>query len=201
MKRPPLTPEQQGWVEEHRWVAFAVANEFPNRLPWIAYEDVVGAGFEGLVRAAQTFDPARGNQFSTYAFWWAKAKIRRFLRGERGRGMAVPENRKEFKRTGELVSSRGGEEWDQGAEVADFRRAETDPALKLWCSPDYAEQRRCLDWRSRVLLYLRTVAAMTLEEVGECMGITRERVRQLEEEAARKLAAFRVRRARRTQPA
>lgn len=35
-----------------------------------AGEDYLQAGAEGLVKAAERFDPARGYKFSTYAYWW-----------------------------------------------------------------------------------------------------------------------------------
>lgn len=84
-------------------------------------------------------------------------------------------------------------------EAADYRRESADPALAAWCSADYARQRRCLDWRSRIVLYLRAVEGWTLEEAGEALAVTRERIRQVEEKAVRKLARFRLRRQMRRQ--
>jgi len=41
----------------------------------IEYRDVLQEGVFGLMAAAQKYDPARGNKFSTYAVWWIKAAI------------------------------------------------------------------------------------------------------------------------------
>lgn len=81
-----------------------------------------------------------------------------------------------------------------GPDPEDYRDPHGERLLHLWFDPDYAEQRRCLDMRRRLLLYLRTVEGLTLEETGECLGTSRERVRQLEWSAGRKLAEFRNRR-------
>jgi len=39
--------------------------------------DLVGEGNIGLMRAVQTFDPAKGAKLSTYASWWIKQAMRR----------------------------------------------------------------------------------------------------------------------------
>lgn len=41
--------------------------------------DLVAEGLLGLMHAVRKFDPARGTQFSTYAVWWVRQRIQRFL--------------------------------------------------------------------------------------------------------------------------
>jgi RNA polymerase primary sigma factor len=53
--------------------------------------DAIQAGNLGLIRAAQRFDPSRGYRFSTYAFWWVKESLNRFLH-EQHSAIHIPAN-------------------------------------------------------------------------------------------------------------
>ena len=65
-------------AEEHLGLVHMCAGRFSNR--GIAYEDLYSAGCEGLVKAANAFDPQRGVQFSTYAVPVILGEIRRLFR-------------------------------------------------------------------------------------------------------------------------
>eukprot|EP00746_Dinoflagellata_sp_MGD_P133665 gnl/MRDRNA2_/MRDRNA2_67408_c0_seq1.p1 gnl/MRDRNA2_/MRDRNA2_67408_c0~~gnl/MRDRNA2_/MRDRNA2_67408_c0_seq1.p1 ORF type:complete len:608 (-),score=76.29 gnl/MRDRNA2_/MRDRNA2_67408_c0_seq1:82-1905(-) len=45
--------------------------------------DLVSAGIDGLRVAVDKFDPARGYKFSTYAYWWIRVSVDRYLREHR----------------------------------------------------------------------------------------------------------------------
>ncbi len=64
--------------EDNLGLVHLCANRFRNR--GIAYEDLYSAGCEGLVKAANAFDTARGVQFSTYAVPVILGEIRRLFR-------------------------------------------------------------------------------------------------------------------------
>ncbi|MEW5855068.1 MAG: sigma-70 family RNA polymerase sigma factor [Myxococcota bacterium] len=49
----------------------------------IRYEDLVQEGAMGLLRAAETFDPERGVRFGTYAVYWIRSKVQRYIEHQR----------------------------------------------------------------------------------------------------------------------
>lgn len=48
----------------------------------LEYEDLFQEGVLGLIRASEKFDPEMGNAFSTYAVWWIKQKMQRYLEAQ-----------------------------------------------------------------------------------------------------------------------
>lgn len=137
---------------------------------------LISDGNMSLIRAVEKFDYARGNKFSTYASW---AIMKNFAR-------SIPDEYKHkdrFRTTGEeVLLSREDERADQFAmELAQQQRQSqiTNMLNRL----DEREQqiiirRFGLDHRQEPL---------TLKEVGEAMGVTKERIRQLEARALSKL--------------
>jgi RNA polymerase sigma factor (sigma-70 family) len=79
-------------VEENIGLVYLVAKRRRSvgRLP---FEDRIGAGTLGLIRAAQKFDPGRGVTLSTYAVPWIRTFIdRAIVRDARARGLGTLED-------------------------------------------------------------------------------------------------------------
>lgn len=137
---------------------------------------LVSDGNMSLIRAVEKFDFSRGNKFSTYASW---AVMKNFAR-------TIPEefkHRDRFRTSGEELFSaredlRGDELGQESAQANRMRQIE-----KILARLDEREQKIII---SRFGLD-HTLEPQTLKEVGSEMGVTKERVRQIEARAMSKL--------------
>jgi RNA polymerase sigma factor (sigma-70 family) len=139
------------------------------------YFELLSDGNLSLLKAVEKFDFSRGNKFSTYASW---AIMKNFAR-------SLPE---EKQRRDRFVT--GYEEMFDAA--PDSRTDEQDLVLKAQrASQQVNRLLDHLDDRERRIIQLRAgldaERGLTLEQVGKELGITKERVRQLEARTMTKL--------------
>ncbi len=137
---------------------------------------LVSDGNMSLIRAVEKFDYSRGNKFSTYASW---AIMKNFAR-------TIPSEFKHRDRfrttTEELFLSRQDERLDPYVEETVQRRRQRELS-KILNRLDEREQKII----SARFGLARGTEPLTLKEVGEEMGVTKERIRQLEARALVKL--------------
>ena len=141
--------------------------------------ELLSDGNVSLLRAIEKFDYSRGNKFSTYASW---AIMKNFAR-------SIPEerNRRERYVTGaeELFEAAPDNRTDEQECLASAEQASHKVNRLL----EY------LDPREREIIRMRAgldsnAEGMTLEKIGEKLGITKERVRQLNVRAMKKLRSI-----------
>ena len=137
---------------------------------------LVSDGNISLLRAVEKFDYARGNKFSTYASW---AIMKNFAR-------SIPDefkHRDRFRTSlDEMFMSQADDRSDQ-YEQEQAQKLREEQIRKILARLDEREQkiiisRFGLDYQKEPL---------TLKEVGDDLGVTKERVRQLEARALSKL--------------
>jgi RNA polymerase primary sigma factor/RNA polymerase sigma factor len=129
-----------------------------------------------LIRAVEKFDYARGNKFSTYASWAIMKNFARTIPDElRRRDRFRTSEAEMFSAAPDRRSDQYGQESAQSQRVVQIGRI----LEKL----DEREQKIIV---SRFGLDHST-EPLTLKEVGQEMGVTKERVRQIEARALAKL--------------
>lgn len=147
----------RAWVGKMRWAA-----DDPDELEGIA--------MLALVRAARDFDPGRGLRFSTLGSRYIINAIRGYHRDQR---MQCRDVRRTVGMTDGVTRWMGVRDTPGRMEREDARRDAADrlAAMLATVPPEAAE------------ILLRRGRGETLEEVGRGVGLTKERVRQVEKAA------------------
>jgi RNA polymerase sigma factor (sigma-70 family) len=141
--------------------------------------ELLSDGNMSLIRAVEKFDYFRGNKFSTYASWAIMKNYARSIPEEKTRRERYVTGSEEF------FDATPDSRTDEQEVVAAAEQA-THKVNRLL---EY------LDPREREIIRLRAgldngVEGMTLEKIGERLGITKERVRQLNVRAMKKLRSL-----------
>jgi RNA polymerase primary sigma factor/RNA polymerase sigma factor len=138
--------------------------------------ELVSEGNISLMRAVEKFDYALGNKFSTYATWAIK---KNFARAYNNRVKQESRFRTSHDETLDTAAEERANPYS--AELAQERNA-----------ADVTNILNCLSEREREIVVKRfglsgLAPAQTLQEVGADLGVTKERIRQIEKRALAKL--------------
>jgi len=223
---------RERFIRSNLRLVASVAKKFRGRR--VEFLDLVQEGNIGLMKALEKYDHQRGNRFSTYATWWIRQKIVRFIHAQ-SRTIRLPahvndqlrrysndsenlasklgriptpeeiavemgetvEKVKEIERISRLEQTvsldilRGEEEDSPLYEVIPSEVAVSEEADQALLSEGLEEAFSGLSLREKGVLKLRygliDGSFYTLEEIGKRFGLTRERIRQIEKQALRKL--------------
>jgi RNA polymerase sigma factor (sigma-70 family) len=181
--RPPKAKPDPMDAAQHYGLVHMVIRRYKGLIRGrIELEDLVQEGLLGVMRAQQSWDPAKGT-FATHAYYWIRHRVLRYIQ-EKQRCVRVPTYLLERgnaprERVVHLDAPCGGEGSPRhervGKRDAAFEHGLTRLELKrlLTLIPDE---------RQRSVISAHYVGGLTLAQVGGALGICLERARQLEHE-------------------
>ena len=182
----------------------SVAKQYQNQ--GLSLPDLINEGNLGLIKAAEKFDETRGFKFISYAVWWIRQSILQAL-AEQSRIVRLPLNQVGSLNKISKAFSKFEQENERRPSVdAPFVEGEDNSLLDVLVNDDAPIADRSLMNESLAKEIDRALATltereceiikmffgigcqeMTLEEIGDKFGLTRERVRQIKEKAIRRL--------------
>jgi RNA polymerase primary sigma factor len=166
-------------------LAFVVAIARKQRRGTVRLDDLIQEGNVGLMRAVEKFDPGAGTRFSTYAVWWIRAYVGKYLK--EARSTVRPQSGTVAQPDMSLDSA-----VDEDGETTHLERIEDDGPgpedLYLQTEGDRDVREALGKVRKRIgelgwdIVHnrLEQDQPRTLEEIGKRWGVSRERVRQVE---------------------
>jgi RNA polymerase primary sigma factor len=166
-------------------LAFVVAIARKQRRGTVRLDDLIQEGNVGLMRAVEKFDPGAGTRFSTYAVWWIRAYVGKYLK--EARSTVRPQSGTVAQPDMSLDSA-----VDEDGETTHLERIEDDGPgpedLYLQTEGDHDVREALGKVRKRIgelgwdIVHnrLEQDQPRTLEEIGKRWGVSRERVRQVE---------------------
>lgn len=172
-------------------LAFVIAHARKYRRGSVRLEDLVQEGNLGLLRAVDKFDPDAGTRFLTYAAWWIRAYVGRYLMG--ARSAVRPQSGTVAQADVSLDGAGDEDESPQLDRIEDeapgpeatFLATERDRIVREGVSR-MRKRIGALGW-DIVCSRLAQDSPRTLAEIGKSWGISRERARQVEARTKRLL--------------
>ncbi|MEO1583049.1 MAG: sigma-70 family RNA polymerase sigma factor [Planctomycetota bacterium] len=160
-------------------LALVLAMAKRTRMSEVDFADLVSEGNMALLRAVDKFDAGRGYKFSTYA---CRAILKAFSR----QGMKLSKYRQRFptdfdpklEKSNFLETKRADFEKDAASEVREIVTSNR---------ADLTEVERTVIEHRFGLEAGENEKPMTLEQVGQIIGVTKERVRQIQNKAMEKI--------------
>lgn len=177
--------EREKLIEHNlRLVSHIVRKYYPSYSP---SDDLISIGSIGLIKAVDSFNPAKGSKFATYASKCIQNEILMYFRSQKKTSMEVSLSET-------IDTDRDGNEltYLDVIQVEDTIVEDLDRKINTGRALDFIRNR--LDEREKKIIVLRyglgNHPPMTQRSVAQSMGISRSYVSRLEKSAIAKLADY-----------
>jgi RNA polymerase sigma factor (sigma-70 family) len=161
-----LTPEEHIWVANNLGIAGRVARKLSG--PRIDFDEARSAAYYGLCRAVMTWDKSKKAKRSTHAWWTCYWFVK-----ERMNYIACRDNHgRSHRRPITFTDLARDEDFPYDPESPDLDEEIKGLRLAILCLPD----------RLSRIIRMR-LEGMSLLSIGKTLGVSKERVRQLESDA------------------
>lgn len=205
--RKKVEKDKWGFVVYNHKLGTYYSKSFASQAMFMDMDDFIQESMFGLEKAVNDFDKDRELKFSTFASWWVKQCVYRAI-NEKDKNIRFPMHIIEAAR-----SKKPGTEKVRTLFLTLNNMVRLDAPIRSEYGEDFIEipsiqEERMLD--DEKLEVMKAVAmltpiesfviqkrfginqldTMTLEEIGQKVGVTRERIRQIEARAIKKLRKF-----------
>lgn len=175
------TNEREALITSSMGYVVTLARQYKNEL--LSTDDLVSEGCIGLMKAADKFDPSRSKPFVTFAAPYIRQSIEEAIRRITS-GTPIMS-------TDESLPVGSNNNFTLLNVLEDENAPRADHALEQHTlSDELAEALSTLDERGQAVIkrfFGIDCQRMTMAEIGEELGLKRERVRQIRDKAMRKL--------------
>jgi RNA polymerase sigma factor (sigma-70 family) len=186
-------------VERNLRLVVAVAKRYLAKVPGTELAGLIAEGTLGLMQAVDRFDPTLGTRFSTYAYYWIRKAITRYL--SRDHLVYLPEERRREAVAGdeELAELQAVLSLDEPLKEVEKPLGEVIPgdldpadrAMLAWQQEALLQALRDIGPLHGLLLGLHTGVVggtpLSLREIAELLEISPDRAEKIHEEAKRRL--------------
>jgi RNA polymerase primary sigma factor len=181
-------------VESNLRFAIQVAKQYQGM--GLELEDLIGFANVGLFEAAERFDPTKGVKFITFAVWYIRAELQKAL-NDLSRVVRIPSHRTATEEySTKSISTPVGDDDNKETYADRFLEAEATRSTRDRADMTFDINRALSQLKPKQEEAIRRnygigmEYAQSMEQIGEEMGITNERARQLVRQAEIALAGL-----------